>query len=148
MDKFEKVVAEMRAVGEVLVKHSFPLMPGDAEEDISILKTREMLIDGYEVTIYYSKSEYPSHILETFQIFGQRVPFLPFHMVTKIARKFLGESHLSLVEVYVNNKKLYIWTKTSNKEGTSKPTLEEAAIPAEHEGFKFHRLNPRQVNFL
>lgn len=148
MDKFSKVVTEMKDLATQLMPQSFPKQSGSSEDAIRPLKLRNMVIDGYEVVIYFSRSEYPTHIYETFQIYGQKMPFLPFHFVLNTAKRFLGERHLSFVELFVSNRKLYIWTRTVDHNGKVMAVTMDDVKEDSYDGVKFTRLNPSNVNFL
>ena len=146
-DKLDVVIKQMKSLAETLIPYSFPKRSADTEEDISILKTREEIIDGYEVSMYYGMADYATHQMETFQVYGQETPFLPFYLVCKLARRFLGDENLAMVDVYVNNKKLYIWTLSKDLNGNSRPSIDDLSF-CEFEGFKFGKMNQSQVNFL
>ena len=66
-DTLETTAEQMRKLGEQLV----PYNTQQNEDDINILKTRETVVDGYEVCVYYTKSKFEDHCTEIVQIWGK-----------------------------------------------------------------------------
>lgn len=148
MDKLDKIVTEMKGLGEFLVDFTYPQASSKEEDQISVLKSREIMIDGYEIGVHYSKSETDDRYLECLQCFGLHSPFLPFAIVVKVARKFLGDEHLCFIDVYQNNKKTYCWTVSVDESGLALPPEQEIARGMEYEGFRFDYMNSKSVNFF
>ena len=141
-------VFEMRRLGEVLVPYNFPKAPPTVEDDINILKIRELTVDGYDVCCHYSKSDQDGYFMESFQIFGKHFPFLPFSLVCKLARHFLGEHELSLIEIYRENRKIYCWTLAVDFDGCAIPSPYETEVEyCTYEGFNYCYMQPNQVDF-
>ena len=152
--KLQEHVREMRGLGEVLIPYNFPKAPAEWEDTINILKAREIVVDGYSVVVHYSKGMYdesdnaPAHYLETLQVLGKNSPFLPFHVICKLAKSFLGGHGLSLVEIFRENRKIYCWTLTVDLNGKPMPSPFEGDIErCNYEGFEYGMLQPDQVNF-
>jgi len=146
--KLEQHVDQMRALGEQLIPYNFPKAPAEWEDDINILKAREIIIDGYTVVVHYSKADYDDHYLETLQILSKNSPFLPFVVLCKLAKAFLGDQELALVEVIRDNRKVYCWTLTVDKEGHPIPSpFQQEAEPCQYEGWHYSYMNPDQVKF-
>ncbi len=139
----------MKALGDILVKHTFPMASPADEEDVSVLKKREVVVDGYELGVSYSKSDYGDYLIETLQVWSKYSPFVPFCVVCKVARHFLGGDHLSLVEIFRENKKVYIWTVPRNPSGKAveSPCSATEYQPQEFEGFRYRLMNPDTVKF-
>ena len=148
-DMLEKTIEEMRTLGEQLIEYNYPKVPAPEEDEINILKGREATVDGYELILHYSKSDYGTHYLESFQVLGKNMPFLPFHLVCKLAKRFLGEHYLSLVEIFRDNRKVYVWTITLDHDGKPLPYnyRDTEAEECTYDGFIYHYMNPRTVNF-
>ena len=109
--KIDDVVKEMKALGEVLVPFNYPIKPITSwEDELSIFKVRELTIDGYEIFIHYMKSDYNDYFIETLQIHNFKHPFLPFNLICNLGKRFFGKNHLSLVEVFKEHRKIYIWS--------------------------------------
>ena len=114
-----------------------------------ILREKEAVIEGYPVFVHYQKVKHHKHYLETVQIFGRNSPFLPFNLVCKIAKKFLGEDYLSLVEIFKNDRKIYVWSVCSDKKGNPiespyKVEVEDCVF----ENLEYNYMQPNQVNFF
>jgi len=147
-DKLSESIEQMRGLGDLLVPYNSPRAPTSNEEEISVLKTRELLVDGYEVVAYYTKSNFETHFTEVFQVYGKNSPFLPFSLICKMAKMFLGNAHLSLVELFRGNRKVYCWAV--NVDATGKPIPSPYEMEVEectYEGFRYSYMQPNQVNF-
>jgi hypothetical protein len=148
-DKFDDLVDSLRSIGDKLVPYNFPRNDPRLEDEIHPLKVVETLIDGYEVVICFSKADYKEHFLETVQIFGRSMPFLPFSIVIKVAQKFLGSRHLSLVEIPKANRKVYCWTVCVDRNGGSVASPYEVKSEiCKFEGFEYAYMQPDQVNLI
>lgn len=148
-EKLDEVVRGMKALGEVLVPFNFPRSPLPMEDDLGLFKARQAVVDGYSVYIHYQKSDYAVYYIETVQIHNMNAPFLPFSLVCKLGKRFLGQQHLSLVEMFRDNKKIYLWSLCTDKQGNAlslpnNPSVEECVF----EGFQYHYLQPNQVDFF
>lgn len=148
--KLEDIIDNMRALGDMLIPHNFPKAPllMTTEDDLSIFKQREAIIDGYPVLLHYQKSDYDAYLMETLQIYGKNSPFLPFSLICKLGKRFLGSHHLSLVEIFRDNRKIYIWSVCVDRRGRPipvpwEPDTEECVF----EGFNYLYMQPNQVNF-
>ena len=100
----KQYVAEMKRMAELLVPYTFPKVNFEEEQEVVILKQRNLSIDGYHVLICLSKADYGDYFLESLQIQSIYSPFLPFNLVCKIGQIFLGTEHLSYVEFFRRNK--------------------------------------------
>src|SRR5262249_8698545 len=112
---------DLKSFGLFLMPYSKPKTSQEDDDDINFMKSKEVMVDGYSLIIYYSKNEWPTHYMEILQITGKYTPFLPFSLVCKIGRKFLGEKHLSYVDFTQNDRKTYCWTAASDKSNNPIP---------------------------
>ena len=71
----------MRNMGELLVPYNFPKADPRLENDLNVLKTVDCIVDGYSICLHFSKADYNSHYLETLQVLGKDIPFLPFCLI-------------------------------------------------------------------
>jgi len=149
-EKLNDIIEQMRSVGEYIMPYSFPHVPVSMEdESLIIFRQRDAVIDGYSITVNYQKSDYGEVFMETLQIFGTKTPFLPFNLVCKLGKRFLGSANLSLVELFKNNRKIYIWTVWVDKQG--KPTYSPYEVETEEctfEGLQYSYMQPNQVDFF
>lgn len=144
----DELIEKARRMGDVLIPFNWPLSYRGDDDALSILKTTSTIVDGYEVKIHFSKADHGSHFLETLQIFGEHTPFLPFNVVCKIARRFLGSKYLYLVELMQEQKKVYIWTICIDKQGVpiQNPQQKNAQV-LDYEGFSYYLMDPKSVKF-
>lgn len=144
----EESIEEMRNMGKHLIPFNYPLNSPQTENDINPLKLKQLTVDGYQILLHYSKADYGDHYLETVQIFGRCYPFLPFHLVVKIARKVLGGYNLSLVEMLRENRKVYCWSVYLDLNGRPiEPPKKRKVEHCIYEGFEYDYLDSNQVNF-
>jgi len=149
VEDFDNLIERQRVLGDRLVPYNYPRNDPRIEDDIHILKVAETVVDGYNVVIYYSKADYDGHFLETVQVFGHDMPFLPFSLVVKIAQKFLGSSYLSLVEIPKSNRKVYCWTVCVDEEGKPMPSPYEVKTEmCSFEGFEYAYMQQDQINLI
>lgn len=140
----DETIEQMRAMGEQLIPHNGPA----SEMDLHVMKTRDVTVEGYELVLYYTKTKYENHFTEILQIYGKNAPFLPFFLVCKMAKKFLGPAELSLVELFRGNRKVYCWTVNVDEDGKPiRSPFDGDAEDCTYEGFKYSYLQPSQVNF-
>ena len=138
----------MKKIGEMLAYKSFPRCKIGEDEDLIFLKSTEMLLDGYTVDLFYSVSDYGDHKIKSLQVCSKNHYFLPFNIVCKLAKKFLGEKHISLLELFIYNRKIYCWTTVCDKE--DKPIIspyDGNYIEKEFEDFNYYLVEPDKINF-
>ena len=149
MNKADEVIERLKRMGELLVPYTFPRNDQAIEEDITILKTSDVTVDGYEITLHYNKADYQEYDSITLQVLGKYLPFLPFSLVVKLAKKALGSDRLYLAEVYQDNRKVYCWTLIMDKKGNPQqyPVEEHKSQPCQYEGFEYTYMDPSHLNF-
>ena len=144
---FDHKIEMIRSLGEHLIPYNFPLAPMENEYDIACLKKIEIEVDGYSVVVHFNKAYYSKYYLETFQIYNKYAPFLPFCLVTKLAKKTLGSHLLSLVEFYQKDHKIYCWTVCVDERGRPIPSpIQEKSKIKNFEGFEYSYMMPEELN--
>lgn len=141
-----EITESMRSMGDLLVPCTYPKVDFKTEQDVLTLKQRNIVVDGYEVLVCYSKADYGDYLLESFQLQGVYSPFLPFTIVCKLGRAFLGPDHLSYIEFYKTHRKVYCWTLKS-RDGRPEPP-DQKTKPGSFEGFSYHVLQPGSVDLF
>ncbi len=132
-------ITEMKNMANILMPYSFPITTFSEELIISPLKQRVIVVDGYDIMATYSKLGFPSHYSDNLQIQSMHSPFLPFNLVCKLGKSFLGEENLSYLEIFREGKKWYCWT-TKTVDGKTIPPNEDSEFTT-YEGFKYSILN-------
>lgn len=137
-------VKEMRKLSLTLIPNTYPNVDFEEEAKILPLKCRTIIVDGYEISANFSTADYKKYSMESLQIQSVYTAFLPFNLVCKVARAFLGSEHLSYVDFMKQHKKIYCWTVKRKK---------DKAIPANknsifrtYEGFEYSIIKPGSVN--
>lgn len=129
-------IKEMKATARALVSYSYPNVKVADELDIACLKQRSLHADGYQVVVILSRAEYNENYIDTLEIVGLHVPFLPTYMVCKLAKKFLGDSELRYSEAFKMGRKIYIWSVTLDK--NEKPiAINDGLSKCSYDGFNY-----------
>lgn len=131
-------VGEMKAMARQLLPYTFPQVDFKVEQDILILKQRTITVDGYDVLACLSEADYGKYILESLQLQASFAPFLPFTLVCKIGRAFLGDKNLSFIDFFKNNRKVYCWTRNLRDDRPLPP--DKKSKPGSYEGFEYRLL--------
>ena len=111
-----------------------------------MLKQKNISVDGYDVLTCFSKADYGDYFLESVQIQSYFTQFLPFTVVCKLGRAFLGQKHLSYIEFLKGGRKVYCWTIRS-RNGRPMPP-DKITKPGSYEGFDFSILQPGSVDLF
>ncbi len=158
MDVLENV-EQMKRMTELLIKHSFPSVSPVDEEIISPLKQRILVVDGYEITLYYSICKYRKDlILKTVQIYSRNTTYLPFRLLCKIGKLFFGEEIPSFSCVYdyrfpdsAEARKVYVWSIYCDENGVM-PFEENPIFPnlklSQFENFCYYSVNGNVLKFF
>lgn len=142
--KLSQTVEEMRGMADLLIPHTYPNVDFSEEYEVLPLKCRNITVDGYDIVINFSKSDYKKYVIESLQIQSIYAPFLPFTMVCKIGRAFLGSSYLSYIDFIKNNRKIYCWTLRVRGGKPIPPT--KRSKEACYDGFNYNVLNQGSIN--
>lgn len=151
-------VRQMKQMGTLLLPQSFPLGKPEDEDVISCLKQREIVVDGYDLVLYFNRCRYLDVDLETLQMFGKYFSFLPFRLACKVAYKFLGDKELSFIEVTHYKtpnvmdeyaRKIYVWAVYYNNQNQPIPSpFAKKSSLCNYEGFSYLQVDKEQVAFF
>jgi len=148
MSRLDAEIETLRNAAEHLIAYNFPKGYPKNEDLISPLKKAVVEVDGYTVGLHFNKADYDTYFLEAVQVFGATTPFLPFHLVVKIVRRFLGCHCLSLIEVPKEDRKYYCWTCCTDRAGRPiQPQYDVKTEDASFEGFEYTYMHASQFNF-
>ncbi len=146
LNDIQKTIDAMKNMADFLIDYSYPKMSFKYEEQILCLKQQTIRVDGNDLIVSYSKADYEDHILETLQIQSQQVPFIPFNVICKTGRLFLGHKNLSYVDFFKYNRKTYCWVVKS-LDGERLQANTDSSVTS-FEGFEFYVLPPGSVDLL
>lgn len=104
--KPEDHVKEMKRLANSLQPFTPPHHPLDG--DISWFKSRDIIVDGVPLIVNYSIFDHGDLKPIVLNIGCKDVPFLPFTVVCKVAKMYLGDKYLTLYECETN--KIYSWS--------------------------------------
>ena len=148
MNNLHNVVEILRNSGNHLIPYNFPLNDKSLEDYVGVLKNSVCDVDGYTVHFHFSRADYGEHFLETCQINGEHIPFLPFNLVIKIGQIFLGSHYLSFIETFRKGKKYYCWTVCVDKEGHPIPWQYPTKMcKKDYEGFEYFAIASSEIKF-
>lgn len=153
VEPLAETAARMKRLAEILIPHTVPLVKPEYEEDINFLKLNPTFVDGYEVMLLLTKGFYETpdsgtYFLSSLRVINKYGSFLPFNILTKIARAFFGDRHVGYVEFVNEGQKHYCWTQCESEDCTPIPNPTKVkTVPASYEGWEFYRLDPSGVNF-
>lgn len=146
--QIQETIDRMKRLGEMMSSKTFPNCNIGEDEDLIFLKSTEILIDGYTLILFYSVSDYSDHKIKNLQIYSKNHSFLPFNIVCKMAKKFLGDKYISLLELFYNNRKIYCWTMfTDSRDNPVVSPYDGNYIKKEFGDFNYYLMEPDKINF-
>ena len=128
----------------MLIPHTYPKGTRQDEQDVMILKQRHIDIDGYEVLTCLSAADYGKYNLWSLQLQAVQYPFLPFNLIVKLGKLFLGKKNLSYIAWVKENKKTYCWT--CRRKGKYVLPPRKGQIEASYENFEYSLMDPESLD--
>lgn len=142
-----EMVRQARGMGEILIRYNYPLAPKSDHDVLAVLKITELMIDGYETYVQYNKSDYGNYYLETIEVVCKNSPFLPFIVLCKLAKAFLGDQHLAYLDYFVENRRRYVWNVAKDKDDKVVPGPYKVEMKdCEYEGLRYQSLPTDSVD--
>jgi len=145
-------IKELKKLGKLLIPYNYPKTKSEEyEDDLLIFKSRKFIIDGYSVIAHYQRCDYEHCLLDVLQLYGDYSTFLPINVNCKLARMFLGDNELSLIETYKHMKRIYCWTVYMDRdesvilcptENDGKQTIRS------HNGFSYKYISSEMTFFI
>lgn len=139
MHNLDEQIEYMKKVAKSLVAYTAPYATNEDEQKILILKQRTIVVDGYDVVVCLSVADYEKYMLWSLQIQSVYFPFMPFNVICKLGKKFLGDQHLGFFELMKDGKKVYCWTLKEHFGEIISPG--KKAKFGSYEGFEYEILN-------
>jgi hypothetical protein len=134
----EQTVEQMRRMGEMLIPYNYPMTPKSEAEDIAPFKLNQIMLDGYEIYVQYNKGNYGKYFLESVEVIAKNTPFLPFVLVCKVGKAFLGDKYLAYVSFWDQNRNHYVWTVAKDEDDQPMPGPYKVEMETyEYEGFEY-----------
>lgn len=110
----EDHIRQMKVLADRLTPHSFPQVSPVDEATLTVLKQRQIVVDGYDLIVYLNRCRHLDVDIEMLQIFGKYFTFLPFSLVCGVAGKFLGVTELSLMNITHGSgeqkRRIHVWS--------------------------------------
>jgi len=149
MKKIISTIERMKKMANNLASLTYPKCLVGYDQDLVLLKSSEIMFDGYNIIVYFSISDYTNYKIKTLQICPKNHSFLPFNVSCKLAKKFLGEKKVSLLELFHGTKKIHCWSLVvDQKENPIKSPYEINYELQKFEDFKFYLMKSDEINFL
>ena len=143
--QLDNTIEEMRRMAEMLMPYTYPNAPPSS--DVRWWKVRNFDVDGYSLSVCFSISDYGQYRIETLVLCSQTALFLPFTVVLKVAKKFLGGHYLNFMEMQ-SGKKNYYWTVYLDNRGRPIPPPDSSTSEVcKFEGFEYF-VPSKSVNFF
>jgi hypothetical protein len=111
----DSLIEDFKRVGDTL--SSYQLSDNDEE----VLKTNVLEIDGYSIILKFNRIDHGPFYSENLKLKAEFGSYLPFHLVAKLGKKFLGKHQLMLIESFENDNKVYEWKIALDKDGRPAP---------------------------
>lgn len=148
INKAEETIGRMLKMAQTLIPKTFPNVSIKSDQDIIVLKSSEIVVDGYTIVVFYSISDFRDHKIKSLQLHSKNHQFLPFNTACKIAKKFLGNKYISLIELFANKRRVYCWTQVCGEKEA--PIMNPYGGECEHKefgDFDYYLIEPNSVNF-
>ena len=131
-------------MASLLIPHTIPKVSFEEEQEVLFLKQRSVTIEGYDLVLCFSKADYDKYVLHSLQVQGVYHMFLPFEVVVKTGRAFLGDRHLAFIDFIKGGRKIYCWTVRHREDTTVPPTSK--STKTNYNGFEFSLLKPGSID--
>ena len=136
----------MKRIAEIILPYQ---KTKEDESDLVPLKTRDISVNGYEITFFFTMERHHDCCIMTLQMYSKNQPFLPFRVICDCAVKFLGDKELGLSEFIVLGRKLYVWSVAVDQDGTPIPIPARPKIEARsYDGIDYMKAPATQVILL
>jgi hypothetical protein len=106
---FKEKAQIVKKVSERLIPYSFPNCVVGADVDLAVLKSTEVLVDGYYCGVFYSISDFKTYKIKVLQIWPIHHYFIQVSVLVKIIKEFLGFGEFYFFQVWNNEKMFYCW---------------------------------------
>lgn len=111
----DSLIEDFKRVGDTLSPYQLN------NNDDNVLKTNTLEIDGYSIILKFNRIDHGHFYSESLKLRSEFGSFLPFHLVAKLGKKFLGKHQLMLIESFENDNKIYEWKIALDKNGRPAP---------------------------
>jgi hypothetical protein len=146
---FDQKVEIIKKSAKFLCSMTYPKCKIGDDSDLVILKTTEVVVDGYDSGIFFSISDFGDYKIKVLQIWPLYYYFIPFNVISKIAKKFLGDQGLSFFEIWSNDRMLYCWTLVLDKEDQ---VINDFYRVNQKENFfsdfRYYSMEPGEINII
>ncbi len=147
MENFFKLTKQLKDISRTLINYSYPKVSVEEELEILPLKQMYIVIDGYNIFLTYSVSEQSKYIIECIQMYAAGCAiFIPFNIVCKIAKAFLGNNNLTYIEALRDDKKIYCWSIKRDKIKGKIIEVNNGKL-MDYEGLEFNVLDTETFKF-
>lgn len=114
-------------MSEILEEYSFPNYGASLESALAGFKIWNFSLDGYRVSVYFSKSTLSDMRVVSLQIWSTDLSFLPFSVAIKVVKEFMKSSGACLFQIRNAEKLVYCWTKMTSEDGETLVPVDDLA---------------------
>lgn len=149
MNNFYEKIGITKKIADRLIPNTFPRCKLGDDSEISMLKTTEILIDGYDCGIFHSISDFDNYKIKILQIWPIHHYFISFNVMAKIVSSFLGKKGLYFFEIWNNEKMLYCWTLVLDKNNSEVSNFYKLKQKqCTFQDLTYNVINPREINII
>lgn len=127
--KYQNQIESMQNIALMLIDNPHP--------EVNLLRQRQITIDGYDLITMLNRDIVDGQIIETLEIVNYSAPYLPMHLLCKVAILFLGGHHLIYYSKYIESKRVYIWMVFLDSTGKPVASNLNNLKDLEYEGLRF-----------
>lgn len=106
---FQEKIQIVKKISERLIPNTFPNCEVGSDVDLAILKSTEVLVNGYYCGVFYSISDFKTYKIKVLQIWPIHHYFLPVDVLVKIIKEFTKTTVFYFFQVWSNEKMFYCW---------------------------------------
>lgn len=149
MKNFNQKIEMIKKSANSLVWKTFPNCKMGDDSDLIVLKTTEVVVDGYACGVFFSVSDFEKYKIQVLQIWPSYNYFICFNVVSKIAKKFLGENGLSFFEIWNNDRMIYCWTLVLDEENNIINNFYKVNQKENFfDDFRYYSMEPGEINIV
>jgi hypothetical protein len=149
MKNLDKKVEMIKKSAKILSSKTYPNCKIGEDTDLIILKTTEVIVDGYNCGVFFSISDFNDYKIKVLQIWPSYHYFVCFNVVSKIAKKFLGDQGLSFFEIWNRDRMIYCWTLVLDDQDNIINNFYKVNQKENFfEDFKYYSMEPSEINII
>lgn len=145
----DRKIEILKNSAEFLSYKTFPKCKIGEDLDISILKTTDLIFDGYTCGIYYSISGFEKYNINILQIWPKYHSFLPLDTIFGLGIKFLGYYGVYFFEIWNSDKVIYCLIRVlDEKKEVIKDFYKGSQEEKRFNGIVYYKVEASEINIV